>query len=100
MQIALQTEAAVLLTEALAGNWRLPNVNELESLINAEQTNIAAWLNLPAQGFSNVQASYYWSSSTYAYDTTGAWNVIMFGGYVYGNVKTSTGYVWPVRAGQ
>jgi hypothetical protein len=38
-------------------DWRLPNVNELESLQNAEQTNCAEWLN--GQGFANVQANGY-----------------------------------------
>jgi hypothetical protein len=79
-------------------DWRLPNVNELESLLNAEQADTAAWLN--TQGFSNVQASYYWSSSTYASSTSDAWVVVMYDGYVGGNYKTNSGYVWPVRAGQ
>src|SRR3989338_929461 len=26
-------------------DWRLPNINELESLVNAEQPNTATWLN-------------------------------------------------------
>lgn len=43
-----------------AGEWRLPNVNELESLVHAGASNSAAWLI--AQGFSNVQADWYWSS--------------------------------------
>ena len=81
-------------------DWRLPNVNELESLINAEQANTATWLNNPTQGFSNVQANDYWSSTTYAYNTTNGWNVGMLDGSVYGGFKTFTYYVWPVRAGQ
>ena len=48
-------------------DWRLPNVNELESLINADVPNTATWLN--TQGFTNVQSNYYWSSSTGAGDT-------------------------------
>ena len=37
-------------------DWRLPNVNELESLINAEvKYNVCIWLN--GQGFSNVQSN-------------------------------------------
>ena len=81
-------------------DWRLPNVNELESLINAEQANTATWLNNPSQGFSNVQANDYWSSTTYAGDTTFAWVVNMFDGIVFGYFKANTHYVWPVRSGQ
>ena len=83
-----------------AGNWRLPNRKELRSLINYSQANSAAWLNLPAQGFSNVQADYYWSSSTYAFNPASAWSVHMYDGGVGGDGKTSSYYVWPVRAGQ
>ena len=79
-------------------DWRLPNRKELRSLINYEQANSATWLN--TQGFSNVQASGYWSSSTYASNPTDAWRVVMWGGTVYGYSKTNTYYVWPVRAGQ
>ena len=38
-----------------AGDWRLPNLNELESLANAEEPNTHTWLN--GQGFTNVQAT-------------------------------------------
>jgi hypothetical protein len=50
-----------------AGQWRLPNVRELESLVNVGQSNVAAWLNI--QGFSGVQSGHYWSSTTYAPST-------------------------------
>lgn len=84
-------------------DWRLPNVNELESLINAEEANNATWLN--GQGFSNVQMYGYWSSSTFVGQNllTYAWGVNMRGSGVFGGIKTSTSnpyYVWPVRAGQ
>jgi len=81
-------------------DWRLPNVNELESLINASyELDIATWLN--TQGFINVQGSNYWSSTTYAYHTDYAWVVGMWGGYVGDDNKSSVhGFVWPVRAGQ
>ena len=81
-------------------DWRLPNRKELRSLINYEQANTATWLNNPSQGFSNVQAGNYWSSTTYANGTADGWNVRMSGGGVYGGNKTNTNYVWPVRAGQ
>ncbi|MBI5047637.1 MAG: DUF1566 domain-containing protein, partial [Deltaproteobacteria bacterium] len=79
-------------------DWRLPNRKELRSLINYAQANTAAWLN--TQGFSNVQADYYWSSTTYASSTTFAWYVNMWNGNVFGGLKTNAFYAWPVRAGQ
>ena len=51
-------------------------------------------------GWANVQANNYWSSTTYANNTTNAWNVNMNDGNVNGNNKTNTNYVWPVRAGE
>jgi len=62
-------------------DWRLPNVNELESLVNGAESNTATWLN--TQGFTNVQAGYYWSSTTYASNTGYAWYVNMYHGHVY-----------------
>jgi hypothetical protein len=48
-----------------------------------------------------VQSSYYWSATTYASYTDGAWVVNMDYGYVGGDGKAGNGnYVWPVRAGQ
>ncbi|MCX5884364.1 MAG: DUF1566 domain-containing protein [Proteobacteria bacterium] len=80
-------------------DWHLPNVNELESLINANEPNSATWLN--GQGFTNVQASYYWSSTAYAYGPDGAWIVDMRVGGVGNGYKARYGYyVWPVRSGQ
>ena len=82
-----------------AGQWRLPNRFELESLVNYGQTNPSTWLN--SQGFSAVQASNYWSSSTVAGYIEVAWGVYMNDGYVnYSFGKTNKGYVWPVRGGQ
>ena len=79
-------------------DWRLPNVNELESLINSGEANTANWLN--SQGFS-MQSNYYWSSTTDAFHTINAWLVSMWDGCVDDDSKSDGFvYVWPVRSGQ
>lgn len=87
-------------TSAYLGHsdWRLPNVNELETLINAKQPNTAAWLN--TQGFSNVQLYHYWTSTSIADNPGNAWVVHMWFGYMFSYGKSGDLYVWPVRSGQ
>ena len=69
-----------------AGDWRLPNREELESLIDFSRFNPA----LPAgHPFSNVQSVFYWSSTTYAINTNVAWIVNMWDGYVYYSGKSN-----------
>jgi pimeloyl-ACP methyl ester carboxylesterase len=79
-------------------DWRLPNRKELFSLTDHSQYNPA----LPAgHPFTNVQATYYWSSTTVAYNPGSAWIVHMWNGYVSSVGKSSHDrYVWPVRSGQ
>lgn len=82
-------------------DWRLPNINELESLVNVSQPSTAAWLN--TQGFDVVQSglsSCYWSSSTYAGSTGNARDVYMYYGFTGYDVKGNSHLVWPVRGGQ
>jgi hypothetical protein len=77
-------------------DWRLPNRFELESLLDLGNYNPALPTDHP---FINVQSSYYWSSTTQAYNNFNAWYVGMSNGYVDYYYKTNDYYVWPVRGG-
>ena len=77
------------------GDWRLPNRDELASLIDWQQAYPAAWLF--ALGFVNVPADYYWSSSNDPVYNDAAWFVDMGSGYIDSYYKTDNHYVWPVR---
>lgn len=104
------TAIANLNTKTLCGysDWRLPNKVELKSLVNYGAANPADWLtgtsgSTACDGacFVNVQAYYYWSSTTYAPNTLIAWIVSMSNGVVSSAAKSYDNYyVWPVRGGQ
>ena len=94
---ALESGLCGLTDGSSAGDWRLPNINELRSLFDPSLD----YPFLPAgHPFTGVQSYYYWASTTYAYYTTGAWYVRLFNGVVNGDDKTGTHCVWPVRGGQ
>ena len=76
-------------------DWRLPNVNELESLVHAGQHNTSTWLN--AVGFTGVQPRYYWTSTTYLQDPRNAWCVYMWLGTVEPQEKRYYKRLWAVR---
>jgi len=79
-------------------DWRLPNVNELESLVNADVPGTATWLT--TQGFINMQSSFYWSSTNYAGGTNDVWIVDIGNGLVGATIRIATFvYAWPVRSG-
>ena len=76
----------------------MPSKDELVAMVQIPQGLSAArpysnWFN--ANGFSNVQADFYWSSSTF--DTNRALDVYFNGGDVIASNKSYFFYVWPVR---
>jgi len=79
-------------------DWRLPNIHELESLVNSGAANQAAFLN--GQGFTGVAVLSYWSSTTGALFPDTAWLVLMSDGTVDTAQKLVGLRAWPVRAGQ
>ncbi len=79
-------------------DWRLPSIKELESLVNCGTYYPVLSAGHP---FAGVRYYYYWSGTSHANFTDGAWVVSMGDGYVYNSSKAN-GYndVWPVRGGQ
>jgi len=81
-----------------AGDWRLPNVKELQSLVDYGRFSPALPAGAP---FTGVQSSDYWSSTTGAASATYAWLVGFGDGFVGndGDKSYSFPYVWCVRGG-
>jgi len=83
-------------------DWRLPNIKELQSLIDYGHTSPAMPENYKdAFTEDSIKNYYYWSSTTnlnnpYAH----AWAIYMVTGAVNGQSKSNPCYVWPVRGGK
>jgi hypothetical protein len=81
-------------------DWRLPNFKELQSI--SDPTRYSPAINITY--FPATQSSTYWSSTTYANETTDAWTVYFSAGWTYGSTvnggaKTNAKYVRCVRGG-
>lgn len=90
------TNGCTALNSANAGSgyagtktWRLPTRQELEMLPDYSISNPA--INTTA--FPGTSSNYYWSSTTYAPNTSGAWAVNFNNGGVLNPLKTLTRYV-------
>jgi Protein of unknown function (DUF1566) len=77
--------------------WRLPTLQELASLV---EPGVRFGPTLPANPFTNVRESIYWSATTAASDPAIAWFVNFDDGQVANVSKSEAHFVWCVRGGQ
>jgi len=88
-------------------DWRVPNVKELQSIVNYENSYpavSAAFNNNCTPGCTVLTCSctvsnFYWSSTTNENNPNNAWNVNFNDGNVNANNKTNNNYVRAVRGG-
>ena len=96
------TDAHLFCNELPTGNrlgWRLPTYQELTSLVD---------LSVPLPGprlpaghpFPTVQPTEYWSATTTAVDTSGAWALNFASASPRRDVRTNPKAAWCVRGGQ
>ena len=94
---AIYNWANVLQTAKNMGNdWRVPNIKELDSLVEEACYNAA----INETFFPNTMSSYYWSSSPMAFSSSHAWVVLFNDGYDYHGHKNDNYYVRLVRSSQ
>jgi len=77
------------------GDWRVPNINELKSVIDKSRYNSAV-----VSAFMNMTSGRYWSSTTYESLKTRAWTVDFKDGKEAGERKIYNKHVRCVRGGQ
>ncbi len=70
-------EQALALAKTQTG-WRLPNVKELSSLVDASRTNPS----IDTTAFPNTPSDWFWSSTPYAGNSSNAWFVYFYIGVV------------------
>jgi len=88
---------------SVAGDWRLPNINELESIVDIFASNPAL---TPANPFINVSHAIYWSSTSYFHGQAGspsAWAIRLADGrfindWVANDKATAYNRVWAVKS--
>ena len=97
----LASRACGLTDRSKAGDWRLPNLNELESLVDVSAAHPAVTVGNP---FAHMTGGIYWSSTSYFGGVGGSGSAFAIrmddGRYINDgtlNLKTASNGVWAVR---
>jgi hypothetical protein len=96
----LWTNACAYCLQLALGNrcgWRMPTMEELSSLVDTTQNNPSLPISHP---FTNVEWSFYWTSSTVHGNTSAAHGVYFSTGHRSTGEKSTSNPVWCVRGGQ
>jgi len=78
------------------GQWRMPNIKELQSLVDFGRESPAL---PPGHPFTSVQSVYFWSSTSLVRNPDLAWFLLMHNGFVNYVGKFKAHHLWPVRGG-
>jgi len=85
----------VIADRSCAGDWRLPTMNELCTLIDYSRRDPAL---SDGHLFKNIPSGYHWSATRLDSSSEIAWIVYIESGTTcYENIKNRAGYVLPVR---
>ena len=87
--------ALVLSDGSSAGDWRLPTMIELCTMIDFSRRDPAL---TKSHMFLHVPSGYHWSATTLEYHSGMAWIVYFESGTTcYEDIKNRAGHIWPVR---
>lgn len=88
----LESDVCGLKDGSISGQWRLPTVLELRSVLET-----ATPFALVSQHFNNVKVGNYWTSNSFAGDPNVAWYVYTMNGFEDHDGLDNMFWIWPVR---